>query len=96
MKSVLRWCVVPLLAGTLVAQTAAKPRAKKAAAKPAQPAVTHARFAVAKRCSGRPAATNRAAQATGAAEGSSLAAGPAAASASPEHGQRCAGQGGFS
>jgi hypothetical protein len=40
MKSVLRWCVVPLLAGTLVAQTAAKPRAKKAAAKPAQPAVT--------------------------------------------------------
>ena len=40
MKSVLRWCVVPLLAGTLVAQTAAKPRTKKAAAKPAQPAVT--------------------------------------------------------
>jgi hypothetical protein len=40
MKSVLRWCVVPLLAGTLVAQTAAKPRAKRAAAKPAQPAVT--------------------------------------------------------
>ena len=40
MKSVLRWCVVPLLAGTLVAQTATKPRAKKAAAKPAQPAVT--------------------------------------------------------
>jgi len=40
MKSVLRWCVVPLLAGTLVAQTAAKPRAKKAVAKPAQPAVT--------------------------------------------------------
>ncbi len=40
MKSVLRWwCVVPLLAGTLVAQTAAKPKAKKAA-KPAQPAVT--------------------------------------------------------
>ena len=39
MKSVLRWCVVPLLAGTLVAQTAAKPRAKRAA-KPAQPAVT--------------------------------------------------------
>jgi hypothetical protein len=32
--------VVPLLAGTLVAQTAAKPRTKKAAAKPAQPAVT--------------------------------------------------------
>lgn len=40
MKSVLRWCVVPLLAGTLVAQTAAKPKARKAAAKPAQPAVT--------------------------------------------------------
>lgn len=40
MKSVLRWCVVPLLAGTLVAQTAAKPKAKKATAKPAQPAVT--------------------------------------------------------
>jgi hypothetical protein len=39
MKSVLRWCVVPLLATTLVAQTAAKPRAKKAA-KPAEPAVT--------------------------------------------------------
>lgn len=40
MMSVLRWCVVPLLAGTLVAQTAAKPRVKKAAAKPAPPAVT--------------------------------------------------------
>jgi hypothetical protein len=40
MKSVLRWCVVPLLAGTLVAQTAAKPRAKRVAAKPAPPAVT--------------------------------------------------------
>src|SRR2546429_3382134 len=40
MKSVLRWCVVPLLATTLVAQTAAKPRAKKRAAKPAEPAVT--------------------------------------------------------
>ena len=40
MRSVLRWCVVPLLAGTLMAQTAAKPKAKKAAAKPAQPAVT--------------------------------------------------------
>jgi hypothetical protein len=40
MKSALRWwCVVPLLAGTLVAQTAAKPKAKRAA-KPAQPAVT--------------------------------------------------------
>ena len=40
MKCVLRWCVVPLLAGTLVAQTAAKPRVKKAAARPAEPAVT--------------------------------------------------------
>ncbi len=40
MKSVLRWCVVPLLAGTLMAQTAAKPKARRAAAKPAQPAVT--------------------------------------------------------
>ncbi|HMJ21932.1 MAG TPA: putative porin [Terriglobales bacterium] len=40
MKSVLRWCVVLLLASTLLAQTAAKPRAKKAAAKRAQPAVT--------------------------------------------------------
>jgi hypothetical protein len=41
MKSVPRWCVVPLLAGTLVAQTTATaPRPKKAAAKPAQPAVT--------------------------------------------------------
>jgi hypothetical protein len=40
MKSALRWCVVPLLAGILVAQTPAKPKAKKAAAKPAQPAVT--------------------------------------------------------
>jgi hypothetical protein len=39
MKSVLRWCVVPLLATTLVAQTAAKPRARKPA-KPAEPAVT--------------------------------------------------------
>jgi hypothetical protein len=33
MKSVLTWCVVPLLATTLVAQTAAKPKPKKAAAK---------------------------------------------------------------
>src|SRR5438874_7639392 len=40
MKSVLRWCVVPLLATTLVAQTAAKPRAKRRAAKPAEPSVT--------------------------------------------------------
>ena len=39
MKSVLRWCVVPLLATTLVAQTAPRPRSRKAAA-PAQPAVT--------------------------------------------------------
>jgi uncharacterized phage infection (PIP) family protein YhgE len=39
MKSVLRWCVLPLLAGTLVAQTAPKPKAKKAV-KPAPPAVT--------------------------------------------------------
>jgi vacuolar-type H+-ATPase subunit I/STV1 len=38
MKSVLRWCVVPLLAGTLLAQTAAKPNTRKA--KPAEPAVT--------------------------------------------------------
>ncbi len=41
MTSVLRWCVVPLLATTLVAQTAAKPKPKKAAASAsAQPAVT--------------------------------------------------------
>jgi hypothetical protein len=33
MKSVFRWCVVPLLATTLVAQTAAKPKPKKAPAK---------------------------------------------------------------
>jgi hypothetical protein len=39
MKSVLRWCVVPLLAGTLIAQTATKPKVRRAA-KPAQPAVT--------------------------------------------------------
>ncbi len=39
MMSVLRWCVVPLLAGTLVAQTAAKPKSRKTS-KPAQPAVT--------------------------------------------------------
>lgn len=32
MKSVLRWCVVPLLATTLVAQTAAKPKPKKTSA----------------------------------------------------------------
>jgi hypothetical protein len=38
MKSVLRWCVVPLLAGTLLAQTATKPKTRKA--KPAEPAVT--------------------------------------------------------
>ena len=34
MKSVLRWCVVPLLATTLVAQTAAKPKSKKPVARP--------------------------------------------------------------
>jgi putative porin len=39
MKSLLSWCVVPLLATALVAQTAPKPRARKAA-KPAEPAVT--------------------------------------------------------
>jgi putative porin len=33
MKSVLTWCVVPLLATTLVAQTAAKPKPKKVATK---------------------------------------------------------------
>ncbi len=36
MKSVLRWCVVPLLATTLLAQTAPKHRSRK----PAEPAVT--------------------------------------------------------
>jgi len=40
MKSVLRWCVVPLLATTLVAQTAPRPKSRKAASPPAQPAVT--------------------------------------------------------
>jgi len=35
MKSVLRWCVVPLLATTLLAQTAAKPKAKKTGARAA-------------------------------------------------------------
>jgi len=35
MKSVLRWWVVPLLATTLLAQTAAKPKPKKAVARPA-------------------------------------------------------------
>ena len=39
MKSALRWCVVPLLATTLVAQTAPRPKSRKAAT-PAQPAVT--------------------------------------------------------
>ena len=39
MKSVLRWCVVPLLATTRVAQTAPRPKSRKAAP-PAQPAVT--------------------------------------------------------
>src|SRR5438874_8299229 len=33
MRSVLRWCVVPLLASTLVAQTAAKPKPKKPVAR---------------------------------------------------------------
>ena len=40
MKSVLTWCVVSLVAMSLVAQTA--PKKKKAPAKPAQPAVTAA------------------------------------------------------
>ena len=40
MKSALRWCVVPLLATTLLAQTTVKPAAKKKAATPTQPAVT--------------------------------------------------------
>ncbi|HTR67190.1 MAG TPA: putative porin [Terriglobales bacterium] len=40
MKAVLRWCVVPLLATGLMAQTAAKPKARKKMAKPAEPAVT--------------------------------------------------------
>jgi hypothetical protein len=40
MKSALRWCVVSLLASTLLAQTTAKPKAKRAAAKPAPPALT--------------------------------------------------------
>ena len=39
MKSVLRWCVVPLLAGTLLAQTATKPKTRRAK-EPAEPAVT--------------------------------------------------------
>ena len=38
MKSVLRWWVVPLLATTLVAQTATKPKSRKTA----RPAVTAA------------------------------------------------------
>lgn len=42
MKSALKWCVVPLLATTLMAQTAAKPKNRKAAAKPAEPAATAA------------------------------------------------------
>ena len=40
MKSALKWCVVPLLATTLVAQTAPRPRSRKASAPPAQPAAT--------------------------------------------------------
>jgi Putative porin len=39
MKSVFRWCVVPLLAGTLVAQTAAKPKPRRVV-KASPPAVT--------------------------------------------------------
>ena len=35
MRSVLRWCVVPLLATTLLAQTAAKPKRKKTVARAA-------------------------------------------------------------
>ena len=35
MKSVLRWCVVPLLATSLVAQTAAKPKPRKSSSKAA-------------------------------------------------------------
>ncbi len=42
MKFALRWCVVPLLATTLVAQMAPKPKTKKSAAKPAEPAITAA------------------------------------------------------
>ncbi len=38
MKSVLMWCAIPLLAGTLLAQTATKLKTRKA--KPAEPAVT--------------------------------------------------------
>ena len=40
MTSALRWCVVPLLATALMAQTATKPKPKKKAAKPAEPQVT--------------------------------------------------------
>ena len=40
MKSVLRWCVVPLLATTLVAQTAATAKPKKKTAAKWTPAVT--------------------------------------------------------
>src|SRR5580765_8151549 len=41
MKFVLRWCVVPLLAASLLAQTAVKSKPKKAAApKPAEATVT--------------------------------------------------------
>jgi multidrug efflux pump subunit AcrA (membrane-fusion protein) len=42
MNSFLRWTVVPFLAAALFAQTATPPKAKKAPAKPAEPAVTAA------------------------------------------------------
>ena len=59
MKSVLRWCVVPLLAGTLMAPAAAKPKPKKAA--PARPAGGYsARHPVLEKCAGRATATDRA------------------------------------
>jgi len=40
MNSALRWSVIPLLATVLMAQTATKPKPKKKAVKPAEPAVT--------------------------------------------------------
>src|SRR5215468_7496117 len=42
MKSSLKWVVVPLLVTALFAQTATKPKARKAPAKPAEPKVTAA------------------------------------------------------
>src|SRR5215475_14824932 len=42
MKSSSKWLVVPLLVTALFAQTATKPKARKAPAKPAEPAVTAA------------------------------------------------------